>query len=139
GRSSTMTLFAALFSHYRRHPLQLFALALMILVATTLWSGVRQLTEQARTSLDQSEQVIAGRQQVVRVDGVPVTVSDFVTLRRDGLCVMPWLEVPRQGDVGLVIGVDPLAAACFGGEGGAFGKSQIRLEGEPFVDISAAV
>ncbi|WP_372986300.1 FtsX-like permease family protein [Marinobacter sp.] len=133
-----MTLFAALFSHYRRHPLQLVALALMILVATTLWSGVRQLTEQARTSLSQSEQVIAGREQVVRVDGAGMTVSDFVTLRRAGLCVMPWLEVPRQGDVGLVIGVDPLAAACFGGAGGAFGNSQNRLEGEPFVDISEA-
>jgi len=133
-----MTLFAALFSHYRRHPLQLVALALMILVATTLWSGVRQLTEQARTSLSRSEQVIAGRQQVVRVDGTGLTVRDFVTLRRDGLCVMPWLEVPRQGDVGLVIGVDPLAAACFGGEGGAFGNSRISLEGEPFVDVSEA-
>lgn len=133
-----MTLFAALFSHYRRHPLQLVALALMILVATTLWSGVRQLTEQARTSLTQSEQVIAGRQQVVREDGVAVTVGDFATLRRAGLCVMPWLEVPRGGDVGLVIGVDPLSAACFGDEGNVFGDAGYRLEGEPFVDISEA-
>lgn len=133
-----MTLFAALFSHYRRHPLQLVALVLMILVATTLWSGVRQLTQQARASLTQSEQVIAGRQQVVREDGVAVTVGDFARLRRAGLCVMPWLEVPRDGDVGLVIGVDPLAAACFGDDGNAFGKSGFRLEGEPFVDISEA-
>ncbi|MCG7200579.1 ABC transporter permease [Marinobacter pelagius] len=134
-----MTLFAALFSHYRRHPLQLVALALMILVATTLWSGVRQLTEQARASLSQSEQVIAGRQQVLRVDGAGLTVSDFVTLRRAGLCVMPWLEVPRQGQVGVVIGVDPLAAACFDGGGGAFDNAALRLESEPFVDIGEAV
>lgn len=101
-----MTLFTALFSHYRRHPLQLAALALMILVATTLWSGVRQLTEQARTSLAQSEQVMAGRQQVVRVDGAGLTVGDFAVLRRAGVCVMPWLEVPRPDAVGLVIGID---------------------------------
>jgi len=133
-----MNLGTALFSHYRRHPLQLVALALMILVATTLWSGVRQLTEQARTSLAQSEQVIAGRQQVVRVDGASLAVSDFVTLRRAGLCVMSWLEVPRKSDVGLVIGVDPLAAACFSSDGNPFGSGDFRLEGEPFVDISEA-
>ncbi|MFO7530090.1 MAG: FtsX-like permease family protein [Marinobacter sp.] len=133
-----MNLGTALFSHYRRHPLQLMALALMILVATTLWSGVRQLTEQARSSLIQSEQVIAGRQQVVRVDGARLAVGDFVTLRRVGLCVMPWLEVPVKGDVGLVIGVDPLAAACFSGGGNPFGSGDVRLEGEPFVDISEA-
>ena len=34
-----MTLLAALFSHYRRHPLQLLALATMIVLATMLWTG----------------------------------------------------------------------------------------------------
>lgn len=137
-----MTLFTALFSHYRRHPLQLAALALMILVATTLWSGVRQLTEQARTSLAQSEQVMAGRQQVVRVDGAGLTVGDFAVLRRAGVCVMPWLEVPRPDAVGLVIGIDPLAAHCFGEEGAPFGtpggSRPARLDGKPFVDIAEA-
>ncbi|HSH14226.1 MAG TPA: FtsX-like permease family protein, partial [Desulfurivibrionaceae bacterium] len=51
---------------------------------------------------------------------------------------MPWLEVPSESKVGRVIGVDPLAAACFGEEGGAFGTAGVRLEGEPFVDISEA-
>ena len=90
-----MTLFSALFSHYRRHPLQLLALASMMVVATMLWTGVNSLTQQARASLGQSEQAVAERRQVVRDDGQPVTVSDFVDLRRAGVCVMPWLDVLR--------------------------------------------
>ena len=38
----------AITSHYRRHPLQLLALALMIVVATMLWTGVSVLTEIGR-------------------------------------------------------------------------------------------
>ena len=63
-----MTLPAALFSHYRRHPLQLLALAAMIVLATMLWTGVHHLTSQARASLDQSESAVAERQQVARTD-----------------------------------------------------------------------
>src|SRR6056297_372224 len=105
-----MTLLAALFSHYRRHPLQLLALPAMIVLATMLWTGVHHLTSQARASLDQSESAVAERQQVIRADGEPVSVQDFVTLRRAGLCVMPWLEVALSS-AGRVVGVDPLAAA----------------------------
>ena len=76
-----MTLFAALFSHYRRHPLQLLALALMIVLATTLWSGVHHLTDRARVSLAESERAVAGQQQLIRDDGQPVTVQDFANLR----------------------------------------------------------
>ena len=61
-----MTLLAALFSHYRRHPLQLLALAAMIVLATMLWTGVHHLTSQARASLDQSESAVAERQQIAR-------------------------------------------------------------------------
>ena len=89
--SQFSNLFSALFSHYRRHPLQLLALALMIMLATMLWTGVNHLTTQARASLGQSEQAVAARSQVERVDGQALMVADFVTLRRAGLCVMPWL------------------------------------------------
>ena len=132
-----MTLLAALFSHYRRHPLQLLALAAMIVLATMLWTGVHHLTSQARASLDQSESAVAERRQVIRADGEPVSVQDFVTLRRAGLCVMPWLEVASSG-AGRVVGVDPLAAACF--DRADPGKAPWRgeLDGEPFVDISRA-
>lgn len=132
-----MTLFAALFSHYRRHPLQLLALALMIVLATTLWTGVSHLTDRARASLAQSEQAVAGQQQLVRADGEAVSVRDFAELRRLGLCVMPWLEVRRPAPTGRVIGVDPFASGCFGDQvpGRAGGEALI---GEPFLDIGDA-
>ncbi|OAN88146.1 ABC transporter permease [Marinobacter sp. EhC06] len=132
-----MTLLAALFSHYRRHPLQLLALAVMIVLATMLWTGVHHLTSQARASLDQSESAVAERQQVVRRDGNPVTVDDFVELRRKGLCVMPWLEISSpEGE--RVVGVDPLAAGCFQVPGGQEAPWGGELDGRPFVDISEA-
>ena len=132
-----MTLLAALFSHYRRHPLQLLALAAMIVLATMLWAGVHHLTSQARVSLERSESAVAERQQVVRADGQPVSVQDFVELRRAGLCVMPWLEVAAPG-TGRVVGVDPLAAACFESVAGAGEPWHGELDGAPFVDISEA-
>lgn len=109
-----MGLRAALFSHYRRHPLQLVSLVMIIVLATALWSGVWDLTRQARDSLDQSARLLADRYQVQRDDGAPVTVDDFVTLRRQGVCVLPWLEVQRPAPQGRVIGVDPLSLSCLG-------------------------
>lgn len=132
-----MTLFAALLSHYRRHPLQLLALALMIVLATTLWTGVSHLTDRARASLAQSEQAVAGQQQLVRADGQALSVRDFAALRRHGLCVMPWLEVQRPAAEGRIIGVDPFAGACFGD--GVPGQAEgDALTGEPFLDIGEA-
>ena len=127
----------ALFSHYRRHPLQLAALAAMILLATMLWTGIHHLTSQARASLEQSERAVAERQQVVREDGQLVSVQDFVALRRQGLCVMPWLEVPVPGR-GRLVGIDPLAAHCFAEPGHTPTPWQGELDGKPFVDISEA-
>ena len=132
-----MTLPAALLSHYRRHPLQLLALAIMIILATMLWTGVNHLTSQARASLEQSESAVAERQQVVRADGQPVTVADFIELRRQGFCVMPWLEIFRPAD-GRIVGIDPLAAACFGNQADGAPAPGNRLDGKPFVDISKA-
>lgn len=132
-----MTLLAALFSHYRRHPLQLLALAAMIVLATMLWTGVHHLTSQARASLDQSESAVAERQQLTRKGGNPVTVADFVALRRAGLCVMPWLEVSLP-EGGRVVGIDPLAAGCFQAPSGEETPWDGELDGRPFVDISEA-
>jgi len=132
-----MTLLAALFSHYRRHPLQLLALATMIVLATMLWTGVYHLTSQARASLDQSESAVAERQQVTREDGTRMTVADFVELRRAGLCVMPWLEVSSP-EGGRLVGVDPLAAGCFEQPASEEAPWQGELDGRPFVDISEA-
>lgn len=127
----------ALLSHYRRHPWQLAALAVMILVATILWTGVSHLTSQARASLGQSEQAIAERQQVVRHDGQALRIDDFVSLRLAGVCVMPWLEVtPEAGN--RLVGIDPLAARCFGDGAGAPDSWEQPLDGRPFVDIHSA-
>lgn len=124
----------AMTSHYRRHPLQLLALALMIVVATMLWTGVSVLTGQARASLALSEEAVAAREAVVRSDGQPVSVRDFVTLRRAGVCVAPWLETTRDDPPQRVIGIDPLALACF--EASPAGAGTGELAGDPFVDIS---
>ena len=132
-----MTLLAALFSHYRRHPLQLLALATMIILATMLWTGVHHLTSQARASLEQSESAVAERQQIQRTDGQPITVEDFAELRRQGLFVMPWLEVSPPGS-GRLVGIDPLAAACFGDQPENNAPWRDELDGKPFVDISEA-
>lgn len=125
----------AMTSHYQRHPLQLLALALMIVVATMLWTGVSVLTGQARESLAVSEQAVAAREAVVRADGQPVSVADFVILRRAGVCVAPWLEASRSASAGRVIGIDPLAMACF--DAPPVGAGNGELDGDPFVDISA--
>ncbi|MBL3558655.1 MULTISPECIES: FtsX-like permease family protein [Marinobacter] len=131
-----MMLVGAFISHYRRHPFQLAALALMIVLATMLWAGVTVLTDQARNSLFQSEEAVAPRVHVVRTDGQPVGVAEFAALRMDGLCVAPWLEVQRPAPEGRVIGIDPLAMGCFG-EATPGGKSG-ELDGTPFLDISEA-
>lgn len=133
-----MILLPALFSHYRRHPLQLVALAVMIVVATMLWTGVSHLTDQARASLGQSERAVEERRQVERTDGQEVTVQDFVTLRRAGTCVMPWLEVVRPAPAGRMIGIDPLAAACFQDGSDGVERWNQPLDGKPFLDISEA-
>lgn len=131
-----MMLIRAFVSHYRRHPFQLAALAVMIVLATTLWTGVTVLTDQARNSLFQSEEAVAARAHVVRDDGQPVRVEDFVDLRMAGVCVAPWLEVQRPPPGGRVIGIDPLAMGCFGEE--APGQDAGKLDGAPFLDISDA-
>ena len=124
----------AMTSHYRRHPLQLLALAFMIVVATMLWTGVSVLTGQARDSLDVSEEAVAAREAVVRSDGQPVSVVDFVALRTAGICAAPWLETTRGDPKVRVIGIDPLAMACFDAPPAGDGVGE--LAGDPFVDMS---
>ncbi|GGC68486.1 FtsX-like permease family protein [Marinobacter halophilus] len=133
-----MTTFTALLSHYRRHPWQGAALALLMLLATTLWTGIHHLTSEARASLGQSERAVEARHQVQRIDGAVLTVEDFVSLRRQGLCLMPWLEVLPEGESRRVIGVDPLAALCFQRQGDVASFDGQPLRGDPFLDIADA-
>ncbi|MEX0605314.1 MAG: ABC transporter permease [Marinobacter sp.] len=108
-----MNLTSALLSHYRRHPWQLLALLLILIVATALWSGVWQLSQQARASFTSNDAALQERFSVVREDASPVTVKDFVTLRRLGFCVSPQLTVERPAPKGRVIGIDALSLRCF--------------------------
>ncbi|PVY79030.1 putative ABC transport system permease protein [Tamilnaduibacter salinus] len=126
----------ALFSHYRRHPLQLVSLALIIMLATALWASVWTLTDQARDSLERSEAALAARFEIARQDGATVTVRDFARLRRAGTCVTPWLIV-EPGDGGARrIGVDPLTLNCLDGHPASEGSG--TLDGDPFLDLSGA-
>ncbi|WP_228263316.1 ABC transporter permease [Marinobacter panjinensis] len=132
-----MMLVRAFVSHYRRHPFQLAALAVMIVLATMLWTGVTVLTDQARNSLFESEEAVAPRVHVVRMDGQRIGVDEFAELRLAGVCVAPWLEIERPPPEGRVIGIDPLAMSCF--REGAPGGDAGELDGAPFLDISEAV
>lgn len=129
-----MNLTGALLSHYRRHPGQLLALLLILIVATALWSGVWQLSQQARESFTSNEAALEERFTVLRTDGNPVTVEDFATLRRLGFCVSPQLTVERPAPEGRIVGVDALSLGCFG-NGSPQGSS--RPPGA-FVDIGEA-
>lgn len=128
-------LLRAMLSHYRRHPLQLLALWAILTLATALWSGVWTLTSQARDSMAAGDRQLAGQQVLVRQDGKAVSVQDFADLRRNGLCVVPWLEVASDSGGARVIGVDPLAMSC--AEAAPSGSGPV-LDGKPFVDISEA-
>ncbi|HET8850810.1 MAG TPA: FtsX-like permease family protein [Marinobacter sp.] len=133
-----MTVFTALLSHYRRHAWQGVSLVLLLVVASALWSGIHHLTSLARDSLATSEQAVAERQQLVRADGAPVTVDDYVHLRRQGLCIQPWLEVLPEGSGQRVVGVDPLAATCLPGGAELESFEGQALDGTPFLDIADA-
>ncbi|MGM0571576.1 FtsX-like permease family protein [Marinobacter sp.] len=128
-------LLRAILSHYRRHPLQLLALWAILTLATALWSGVWTLTTQARDSMTVGDRQLAGQQLLVRQDGAAVTVEDFSELRRQGLCVVPWLEVSTGEGGARVIGVDPLAMGC--ADSTRSGPVPV-LDGEPFVDMAEA-
>lgn len=129
-----MNLTSALLSHYRRHPWQLLALLLILMVATALWSSVWQLSQQARDSFTSNEAALEERFTVIRTDGNPLTVKDFVNLRRLGFCVSPQLTVERPAPEGRVIGIDALALRCFGD----ISRQDRSGQSSAFVDIGEA-
>ncbi len=102
--------FAALLSHWRRNPLQLFTLLGGLALATGLWSGVQAVNAEARASYATAEKAVseASFDQLVADDGKPLTDAEYVTLRRAGWRVSPLIE-GHVGEVRLV-GVDPLTA-----------------------------
>nr|WP_010130499.1 ABC transporter permease [Microbulbifer agarilyticus] len=100
-------------SHYRRHPAQLLGLLLILVCAATLWSGVRALTDSAASAAKKSSELLEPLLRIEREDGHPLTVEDFATLRRAGLCVAPQLRVQFVArEAPDIIGIDPFTAGC---------------------------
>jgi putative ABC transport system permease protein len=111
----TRACLAALLSHWRRNPLQLFAFLAGLALATALWSGVQAINAEARASYGAAAATLGEGQfdQIVPVAAETLSQSDFVMLRRSGWLVSPLIE-GRLGDVRLV-GFDPLSSpAGFG-------------------------
>ncbi|EAR52925.1 Putative ABC transporter, fused inner membrane subunits [Oceanicola granulosus HTCC2516] len=101
---------AALLSHWRRNPLQLFTLIAGLSLATALWSGVQAVNAEARASYDAAAATLGEGQfaQVLSADGGAVAMADYVALRRAGWLVSPVFEGRLEGV--RVVGLDPLTA-----------------------------
>ncbi|MEM9637974.1 MAG: FtsX-like permease family protein [Pseudomonadota bacterium] len=103
---------AALLSHWRRNPWQLATLIAGLALATALWSGVQAINAEARASYDTAADVVSGSglQQIRLADGLPMSIADYVALRREGWQVSPVLEGSLgHADSSLrILGVEPL-------------------------------
>jgi len=103
---------AALWSYWRRNPLQLLTMIAGLALATALWSGVQALNAEARASYAAAAAVVGeGRyDQLLPRVGDRIAQDSFVALRRAGWPVGPVLEgrldLP-EGEV-LLLGIDPL-------------------------------
>lgn len=106
--------FAALLSHWRRHPLQLFTLLIGLALATALWSAVQAINAEARRSYAEASQLFGGGDQqfLTRRDGADIDIAVFVALRQAGWQVSPVIERPVliNGRQITLIGIDPVSA-----------------------------
>ncbi len=118
----------ALWSHWWRNPIQLFAYLAGLALATALWSGVQAINAEARASYDAAAATLGEGQydQLVARQGGVIAQETYVALRRAGWLVSPLIE-GRLGDVRLV-GIDPVTSPS--------GLGPIDPEGAPFVDFS---
>ncbi|MDG1998610.1 MAG: FtsX-like permease family protein [Amylibacter sp.] len=100
----------ALFSHWRRNPLQLFAFLAGLALATALWSGVQAINSEARASYAAAAATLAEGQfdQIIPPSGGTISQDDFVALRRAGWLVSPVSEGEVSGV--RIIGFDPLSS-----------------------------
>ncbi|UWR23344.1 ABC transporter permease [Sulfitobacter sp. S190] len=110
----TRAALAALWSHWRRAPVQLFTLVAGLALATALWSGVQAINAEARASYDAAAATLGDGQydQLVARDGSTIPDTTFAKLRRAGWLVAPVVEGRLSADRGGVrlIGLDPLSA-----------------------------
>ena len=110
--SRALWILAVLLSHWRRHPMQAATLAIGLIAATALWSGVQALNQQARASYDRAAAMFGGARTAMLVDPAHATFTQdlFVRLRRAGWPVSPLLEGRMQidGRTLRIIGIDPV-------------------------------
>ena len=103
---------AALWSYWRRNPLQLFSLVAGLALATALWSGVQALNSEARASYDAAAAILGEGQfdQLLPRAGDTIPQETHVALRRAGWRVGPVLEgsVPVADGSVRIVGIDPL-------------------------------
>lgn len=131
----------ALWSHWRRNPLQLFTLLAGLVLATALWCGVQAVNAEARASYDAAAATLGEGQfdQLLPAEGDSIAQATYIALRRAGWQLGPVLE-GRLGDVRLV-GLDPLTAPTgFGvaGQGEAFDLAEFFRTGPIFANAQTA-
>ena len=101
---------AALISHWRRNPLQLFTLIAGLALGTALWAGVQAINTEARASYAAAEGAMdtARFGQITPKDGQTIGMADYIALRRAGWLVSPVIEGDLAGIT--LIGIEPLTA-----------------------------
>jgi putative ABC transport system permease protein len=121
----TAAALSALWSHWRRTPLQLFTLLAGLALATALWSGVQAVNAEARASYDAAAATLGEGQydQLLPAAGSDIAQETFIALRRGGWLVGPVVEgqVGAPGAQVRLVGIDPLTAPGGLGPVGASG------------------
>lgn len=121
-----------LFSHWRRHPVQLATWVLGLMLATALWSGVQAINHQARDSYDRAASLFGDADLPVYEPAAGQTLHQdrYGELRRAGRNVSPILEGRLTiGDrTWTVLGIDPVTLSV-----SSAGSAQ-RAAGLPTLD-----
>ena len=137
----TRAVLLALASHWRRRPLQLGTLLVGLMLATALWTGVQAVNAEARASYAEASDAL-GQSELPVIDG-PLTVDEYVALRRAGWRVTPVVEGRlRAGDLSLdLAGFEPLTAPPgavprdFGADGVPLAAPPLLLGAEAFAAL----
>lgn len=118
----------ALWSHWRRNPVQLFTLLAGLVLATGLWCGVQAINAEARASYDAAASTLGEGQfdQLLPTDGEVIAQDTYIALRRAGWQVSPVLE-GSLGGIRLV-GLDPVSAPL------GIGVTGPGVDGADFLD-----
>ncbi|WP_194097538.1 FtsX-like permease family protein [Marivivens aquimaris] len=127
----------ALPSYWRRNWLQFFTLLAGLALATALWSGVQAINAEARASYDAAAATLGEGQyaQITANSGLPISVEDYVALRRAGWLVSPVVEGRLDGV--RLIGVEPLTAPQ--GIGTSALSIEAELPSEPTLWVASGV